>query len=136
MEELFDRILAGSGSVDGITISGGEPLHQAVALGDLLSRIHQQTKLTVLLFSGFSWEEIQLQPKAIRLLPYIDVLIAGRYVAERRLASGLIGSANKSVHFLSNRYTGADLLDIPQGEVLISPAGDVILSGIDPLQWG
>lgn len=136
VSELLEQIAAGVDQVEGLTISGGEPLHQASALRFLLAGVKEKTRLSVILFSGFSWDEIQAQPKAIRLLPYLDVLIAGRYVAAQRQASGLIGSANKSVHFLTPRYTAGDLKDIPQGEVLIGPAGDVVLSGIDPLEWG
>ena len=136
VSELVEQFAASVGQVEGITISGGEPLHQAPALHNLLSGLRAQTNLSVLLFSGFGWDEIQTQPKYTRLLPHIDVLIAGRYVADQRLAAGLIGSANKSVHFLSTRYSSRDLQDVPQGEVLIGPAGEVVLSGIDPLKWG
>lgn len=133
---LIEWIEAGAEQIEGLTISGGEPLHQARALRQLLAGVRQRTGLSVVLFSGYSWDEIQRQPSSLLLLPYLDVLIAGRYIAAQRLASGLIGSANKSVHFLSPRYSSRDLQEIPQGEIIIGPAGDVVLSGIDPLKWG
>ena len=89
----------------------------------------------ILLFSGFSWEEIHRIPEAQTLLEHLDVLIAGRYLASRRLASGLIGSSNKTIHFLTNRYQMADLAPVPGAEVILNPNGEVILSGIDPLRW-
>ena len=65
----------------------------------------------------------------------MDVLIAGRYAASQRLAHGLLGSANKTVHFLSGRYSPPDLQSIPEAEVLITPQGEIINSGIRPIQW-
>jgi hypothetical protein len=65
----------------------------------------------------------------------VDVLIAGRYDATRRVARELRGSDNKEVRFLTNRYAPADFEQVPEAEVVISPEGDVLLSGIDPLKW-
>ncbi len=74
-------------------------------------------------------------PAGGRLLAYLDVLLAGRYRQEERLGRGLQGSANKTVHFLTSRYSSADLADIPEAELIIDPAGNLTLSGIDPLVW-
>ncbi|HPO59166.1 MAG TPA: hypothetical protein PLV53_10005, partial [Anaerolineaceae bacterium] len=63
-----------------------------------------------------------------------DVLLAGRYLQEERVASGLLGSANKTVHLLTPRYTLADLLAVPEAEITIAPDGEIHLSGINPLE--
>jgi anaerobic ribonucleoside-triphosphate reductase activating protein len=131
--ELFTRLAALQGTIEGLTVSGGEPLQQLVPLLDLLRRVRQETSLTTLLFSGFTWAEIQRMPAAASLLGCVDVLIAGRYEAGQRLARDLRGSANKTTHFLTGRYTPADLQAVPPAEVIITPTGEVILSGIDPL---
>lgn len=131
--ELLARLVALQGTIEGLTVSGGEPLQQQVPLLALLQRVRQETALTTLLFSGFTWPEIQRMPAATSLLDCVDVLIAGRYEAGQRLARDLRGSANKTVHFLTNRYTLADLQAVPSAEVIITPSGEVILSGIDPL---
>jgi anaerobic ribonucleoside-triphosphate reductase activating protein len=68
-------------------------------------------------------------------LKHVDVLLAGRYDASQRVADGLIGSANKTVHFLTGRYNMADLESVPQAEVILNADGEIILSGIDPLNW-
>jgi anaerobic ribonucleoside-triphosphate reductase activating protein len=132
--ELAARILAVNDPIEGITISGGEPFHQHRGLARLLAAVRAQKDLSVLVFSGYTLAEIN-RLKAQALLSQIDVLIAGRYQAEQRIASGLIGSANKAVHFLTPRYTPADLAQVPETEVLISPDGEITLSGINPLTW-
>jgi anaerobic ribonucleoside-triphosphate reductase activating protein len=101
-----------------------------------LSEIRQKTNLSTLIFSGYDWHEIQKMPKAGTLVPLIDVLIAGRYISNQRLAQGLIGSRNKTVHFFSNRYSQADLAAVPEAEVILNQNGEIVFSGINPIQWG
>jgi anaerobic ribonucleoside-triphosphate reductase activating protein len=132
---MTQRVLAVTEPVEGLTLSGGEPFHQHRALANLLAAVRAVKDLSVVLFSGYTWEEIHKIPRAEDLLAHVDVLIAGRYDAARRQASALIGSDNKTVHFLSERYTPADLARVPAAEVILSPDGEVIFSGIDPLQW-
>ncbi len=67
------------------------------------------------------------------LLTYVDVLIAGRYDQGRRLARGLRGSSNKTVHFLTARYTLDDLESVPAAEVVVTMTGEVVCSGIQPV---
>jgi anaerobic ribonucleoside-triphosphate reductase activating protein len=131
--ELFAQISALSDSIEGVTISGGEPFQQADAVLELLQRLRAETSLSLLVFTGFTWEEVQRLPQARALLACIDVLIAGRYDARQRLAHGLVGSANKTVHFISQRYTQTDLAATPVGEIILTPNGDILISGIDPL---
>lgn len=135
VEGLLARLTALEGRIEGVTISGGEPLQQCVPLLHLLWRVRQETSLTTLLFSGFTWAEIQQMPDAAALLACLDVLIAGRFQAGQRLARDLRGSANKSLHFLSSRYSLSDLQAVSSAEVIITPEGNVMVSGIDPVAW-
>ncbi|RPJ42202.1 MAG: 4Fe-4S cluster-binding domain-containing protein, partial [Chloroflexi bacterium] len=121
--------------LEGLTISGGEPLHQRHALARLLEQVRVKTDLSILVFTGYDWSELQRLKGIDRFLVNVDVLIAGRYDYSRRVALGLIGSANKTTHFLTERYTSKDLEAVPQAEIILSPDGEVILSGIDPLKW-
>jgi len=132
---LFQRLIALSASIEGLTISGGEPLQQRRALLALLRRVRQETPLSVVLFTGYTWDEVQRMPDAEELLSYVDVLIAGRYDASQRLARDLRGSANKTVHVLTDRYTLVDVQAVPLAEVIITEAGEIVVSGIDPVRW-
>lgn len=132
VEDLVGRIVAEAQAIDGITLSGGEPLQQPEALLALLAAIRTRTTLSVLLFSGYTLLEIRQMPLGPAILAHVDVLIAGRYVQTRRLAHGLRGSANKTVHLLTDRYTLEDIEHVPLAEVSIDTAGNILLSGIDP----
>lgn len=133
--DLLDQILSGKDRIEGITVSGGEPAYQYRSLTTLFQEIRRQTRLSILVFSGFTLQELKPIPGIQAFLEAIDVLIAGRYDQKVRVANGLIGSANKSVHFISSRYSPHDLTLVPQAEVTISPQGEILISGIDPLQW-
>jgi anaerobic ribonucleoside-triphosphate reductase activating protein len=135
VDHLFRRLASIDNRIEGITISGGEPLQQMRPFVTFLQRVRGETSLSVLLFTGYTWDEIRRMPEAEALLACVDVIIAGRYDHTRRLARELRGSANKTVHLLSDRYTLDDLQTVLPAEVIITADGEVMLSGIDPLRW-
>jgi anaerobic ribonucleoside-triphosphate reductase activating protein len=139
---LFERIRRLEEHIQRLTVSGGEPLHQIGPLTALLQRVRLETRLSILLFSGYTWEEIQSLRGAASLLAQLDVLIAGRYQAGQGLrndvgsaASGLLGSANKTVHLLTDRYNMGNLREVPEAEVILTPQGEILVTGIRPLTW-
>ena len=90
-------------SIDGITISGGEPFLQAEVLLDLLSRVKDvRPELTVIVFTGNKLEELtDLNSKVF--LGKIDLLIDGEYIPELNDGIGLRGSNNQRFRFLTDR---------------------------------
>ncbi|MGC8742740.1 MAG: 4Fe-4S single cluster domain-containing protein [Verrucomicrobiia bacterium] len=148
MEELRDNIVKLGNSIEGITISGGEPLEQAAPLSRFLKLIKTETRLSVILFTGYEWKELEdvlsgnNHPKTIKLnhekealqeiLNSIDVLIAGRFIQSKRLARDLRGSSNKTFHFFTTRYTSKDFESVPEAEIVITPDGKLLISGINP----
>lgn len=135
VDGLVERLDALPSFIEGLTVSGGEPFQQRHAVEQLLRHVRTQTSLSVLVFTGYAWDEIQQMPDIEQILSCIDVLVAGRYNTEQRVAGELRGSANQTVHFLSDRYAQTDVREVPQAEVVIEPDGEVTLSGIDPLEW-
>lgn len=137
---LARTILAQSAPIEGVTLTGGEPLAQPEALTEFLSYLRAESNLSVLLFTGYRWAELpalfhHLQPRLAslpRLLGCVDVLIAGRYERQQRLATGLRGSTNKTVHFLTNRYNPQDIEAVPESELILAADGSIFLSGIAP----
>ena len=134
-DQIFDWIKPLENSVEGITISGGEPLLQPLALRYLLRRIRQETSLSIIIFTGYTWEAVRRDPQYQPLFSLTDLLIAGPYLRAARVASGLVGSSNKTFHFFTDRYTQNDFSQIPSSEVILNENGEIRLSGIDPLQW-
>ena len=132
VRDLLRQIASAGGEVEGVTVSGGEPLEQAGALRAFLSALKAETGLSVVLFSGFTREEIEARPDGPAILARTDVLVAGPFEAARRLGRGLRGSDNQAVHFLSGRYAAADLEGLPDAEIVIRPDGSVTRSGFPP----
>jgi anaerobic ribonucleoside-triphosphate reductase activating protein len=135
IEEIDGWLQSLDGSIDGLTISGGEPLQQLKPLTALLHKVRARTDLPTILFTGYTWQEVNQMPGAKKLFKLVDLILAGRYMADQRAASHLIGSRNKTVHLLSSVYTADDLAMTPEAEVVIDSSGNILLSGIDPLIW-
>jgi anaerobic ribonucleoside-triphosphate reductase activating protein len=130
---LAAHILALRPNIEGVTVSGGEPLQQWDAVVDLFRRIRGASDLSVVLLTGYTLPEIRRRGGSEILLSLVDVLIAGRYVARLRLARGLRGSRNKKTHLLTTRYAAEDLEQVPDAELIIGPDGTLTATGVDPL---
>jgi len=134
VDELARSIIA-IPDIEGASILGGEPLQQRRGVLALLRTLRDRSDLSILLFTGFTIEEIRRMPEGEEILGLVDVLIAGRYDATQRLARGLRGSRNKTVTFLTGRYTEEDLDKVPACEVTLDARGVVTINGMDPLLW-
>jgi len=101
------KSLASIPDIEGVTISGGEPLLQINALYELLGLIRAGTKLGVILYTGYYLNELyKMNNKKVNeiITKQTDVIIDGPYVDELNDEKGLRGSCNQTVHFLSDRY--------------------------------
>jgi len=134
VDELVDRITSLGRIIEGVSVSGGEPLDQMPSLLRLLRELRRGTRLSLLVFTGYTWEEVHAMSGTSELLELIDVLIAGPYDASQHGPRGLLGSTNQTVHLVTDRYTLADLRSVPCSEVIITDHGDIIASGIDPVE--
>ncbi|HNT78780.1 MAG TPA: 4Fe-4S single cluster domain-containing protein [Anaerolineae bacterium] len=134
VDALFAQIVALGDAIEGVSFSGGEPLQQFDPLLALLERIRRETALSTLIFTGYTWDEVQVFPAAAELLACADVFIAGRYDATQPLGHGMLGSANQTIHLLTDRYTLADIQAVPPAEVVITETGDVVISGVAPFE--
>ena len=83
-----------------ITISGGEPFMQPDLL-ELLKALREKGYHDVLVYSGFTFEEISADPSKSACLPFIDVLVDGPYVEALNDDLPLRGSSNQRVIFLN-----------------------------------
>jgi anaerobic ribonucleoside-triphosphate reductase activating protein len=104
------RTAAAQHAIEGITLLGGEPIAHATGAA-ILAREVRLLGLTVMVFSGYTLEEIRQMPEppVHDLLAHTDILVDGPYVRElpetwRRW----IGSSNQRIHFLSDRYHAED----------------------------
>lgn len=85
----------------GLTISGGDPFEQPDELYSLLKEV-RTTFDDILVYTGFTYEEIMGLENMDRLLKMIDVLIDGRYIENMNFGkSRLIGSNNQKIYYLN-----------------------------------
>ena len=101
LAELFATVQG----TEGITISGGEPFEQAQALAKLLKQIRAKRDYGVIIYTGYTIEELQEKKEAgIRdLLSQTDLLIDGRYQISLDDGQAYRGSSNQRILPLSDR---------------------------------
>jgi len=90
IEECKENIM-----LDGITISGGDPIYSYKDLIPFLTKYKEKNPThTIWLYTGFRFEEIKENP----ILKYIDVLVDGEYINELKdLTLRFRGSSNQRI---------------------------------------
>lgn len=108
--------------LDGISLSGGEPFAQAVALAELACRVQNSGK-TVVCWTGYRIEQLRSGKiaGAVDFLSHIDLLIDGLFDQTQASQVALRGSQNQRLHFLSDRIRDLDLEKAPRQEWVLSP---------------
>lgn len=97
-------------NIEGITLIGGEPMAHAESAAPLARKV-QQLGLTVMVFSGYTIEEIREtdNPSMHDLLSHTDILVDGLYDRDQPdTTRRWIGSKNQRIHFLTDRYQEDD----------------------------
>jgi anaerobic ribonucleoside-triphosphate reductase activating protein len=115
--------------VDGITISGGDPLEQEDELLELLMLLSSiRLSKGVILFTGFTRAEISSNIIREKCLRYVDVLIDGRYEKNLKVDFSLRGSSNQEFYFFSNKISRDELVFDQEIEISLLE-GDIMMTG-------
>jgi anaerobic ribonucleoside-triphosphate reductase activating protein len=136
VERVLGRILALDPTLDGISISGGEPFDQAAALGYLLQELRTaRPQWNTLVFSGYTFSALVRGGAAVdSLLTQADVLVAGPYDRRKPGVHPLAASANQTVHFLTERgkalRSRIDSAPLNGTDLALGRDGDALLVGI------
>lgn len=67
-----------------VTFSGGDPLFQVEGFTKLAKRIKSETSKNIWCYTGFIYEQLLQSRELSQILPFIDVLVDGRYVKSLR----------------------------------------------------
>jgi anaerobic ribonucleoside-triphosphate reductase activating protein len=131
---LAHEILA-AGRVDGVTVSGGEPMEQPAAVAELLAPFRAAGK-DVWVYSGYTLEELLARDdvEVDRVLSLADVLVDGRYDRARPAATGYRGSANQRILSLSGRGDAPPVPEEPPPRVQLTLDGEgrLVVVGVPP----
>ena len=134
VSEVLDTIAPWISIADGFTISGGEPFDQSGALTSLLVGIRKRSAADILVFTGYSLEEIGTQLSSMEGL--IDALIADPFDETAPQTLALRGSDNqrlvRSRHWAVNVCrirTAADMRE-QTVDLMFDTNGEVWLVGI------
>ena len=113
--EKLMKAVCSSTDIEGVTISGGEPFLQVQALYELLVALRQKTDLGVIIYTGYTLEELSRMNNYMVnqiISSLVDVIIDGEYIDELNDGKSLKGSSNQKVHFITDRYIAyKDLFD-------------------------
>jgi anaerobic ribonucleoside-triphosphate reductase activating protein len=129
---VVDAVLAELPHLDGVTLTGGEPLEQPGAVAAFCADIKARTGLGIVVLTGFTRAEIESDPIRAAAVADVDMVIAGRYNARLHLGAGLRGSANKTYWARTPRYRPDDFAADPNLEVTIGVDASVTVTGMEP----
>ncbi|MGW1023468.1 4Fe-4S cluster-binding domain-containing protein [Streptomyces sp. NPDC002577] len=129
VEDVVDEV-AGTDGIEGVTLTGGEPLEQPGPVAAFCRAIRRRTELGIIVLTGFTRAEVESHPLRAAAVADVDLLVAGRYNARLRLGVGLRGSANKEYWARTDRYTAEDLRGVPEAELVIGTDGSITLTGM------
>ena len=125
-EKLYKEVISIKG-IEGITLTGGEPLLQAKSLIPFLRKV-RKANLSVICFTGYEIGELTNEYQ-IKLLDSIDVLISGPYIKDlQENYLSLRGSSNQKLIFLTYRYNKDDLTKDQEVEIILDE-NEIIITG-------
>lgn len=119
----------GTSGIDGVTVSGGEPLEQPEALREFCGLV-RPSGLGIVVLTGFARREIEANPGLSAAVERADMVIAGRYNARLRIGAGLRGSSNKEYWAITGRYGPEDFAGVPESEIVIAADGTISVTGM------
>ena len=69
-----------------------------------MKEVQAERDIGVIIYSGFTLEELRNKSDANHLLELTDILIDGRYIKALDDGRAYIGSSNQRLHYLTDRY--------------------------------
>lgn len=105
ISELTNVVNQYLNQLDGITISGGEPLWQADGLMLFLETIPRS--LDKMVFTGYRYDE--LNNSQLRCLSYFDLVVDGRFNQDKKGDFLWRGSSNQNFYSPTNKYSNDDI---------------------------
>ena len=133
VEALFDEHL--TETVEGITVSGGEPFLQPRGLLELLKGARQRGLSTVV-YTGYRYEELLSEVEETPLIvEQLDALVDGEFRIDMKEDSLLArGSKNQRIMLFTSRYSLEDFYMEGRVELIIDADGRLTATGFEALE--
>jgi anaerobic ribonucleoside-triphosphate reductase activating protein len=114
--------------IDGVTITGGEPLDQFEPVYSLCLKLREFTSI----FLTTGYHLYQIQRMKFKIMKVLDIICLGPFEMDKLCKGQWKGSSNQEVIFLTR--VGRNQLEMPviSEEAIIGPSGSVLITGFTP----
>ena len=137
VREIADWVIAQEG-VEGITLSGGEPMEQSGALALVIDLAKDAKDLGIVCYTGYTLEAIRKAGRKdkLDLVSRTDLLIDGQYIPEKHADLLWRGSSNQRLIHLTDRYRAEVEMLTSEGdhsagvEVKLNQSGKLEFTGV------
>lgn len=86
-----------------VTFSGGDPMFQVEAFAELAKMVKNKTNKTIWCYTGYTYEQVKESPRMRLILPFLDVLVDGRFdITKRNTDLKFRGSENQRIIHLKD----------------------------------
>lgn len=129
--EIISPIKSYKDKIEGVTFLGGEPTEQIDAVIGISKEV-QKMGLSVLVFTGHTYQELEHRKDFQELIRHIDILIDGRFEKEKiDYSRAWVGSSNQNYYFLTDRYDKSIIYKYKNKiEVRVKPDYTVVMTGM------
>lgn len=101
VHKLYDIIV--NEELSDVTFSGGDPMFQVEAFTELAKMVKNKTNKTIWCYTGYTYEQIKESPRMRLILPFLDVLVDGRFdITKRNTDLKFRGSENQRIIHLKD----------------------------------
>lgn len=128
-DELLRQILD-TPELKGITLLGGEPLHQCNNIIWLFNQVRARSKLTIFLYTGYEENELTQMGLWDELHALCDMIAIGRYRQElRNINRQWLGSDNQLIIYPDKTREKQQPKNLNEVELIISDSGALRVLG-------
>ena len=119
-EEIKEQLSNLKGQ-DGITLSGGDPMFQALACLDI-AEYAKSIGLNVWCYTGFTFEQLisSKNPNVLEFLKYIDILVDGKFILEEKSMDVVFrGSKNQRIIDVQKSLDNKETIEVEKYKVKV-----------------
>jgi anaerobic ribonucleoside-triphosphate reductase activating protein len=126
VEDLIKQINNSTVKLDGVTITGGEPLDQFDAVYDLCSKLFGS--ISVFLTTGYTLKQM-IEKNFLKILEVLDIICIGPFEKDKVSQNKWKGSENQDIVCLTRLGEKQSCMPVISKEIHIGKNGDSVITG-------